>query len=355
MSGFVVLDSSGATPTWFGESDDFQATDHFSNVAKRPNLSQTKITYVGELPIDFIEANSSLSRTNWRTKKHIKAVIGVTGFVKPLLLDRNFKIIDGELRLEIVKELAAEGHYTASTVSVVVVDAEGADADFIRVAVNRMGEFARWDFKASEKDSKRTVEDLPEFIDANPQLQKLMEPFGFWAGKLLSDSYFSNTVLELQPKLEKPVYSPEIGLVKWAAVQEELHKKKLEQEAASPLKTPGEYDSIFALSPTEDDFVKTYAIEDEVQEYTLHMRDVAGVITDHYDAKRRAEKEAKGQEWQTKRRGSKAVIADMKQATALAEADEFDNELGAEAEPATPALDDPELTAELNENEEDDQ
>jgi len=355
MSGFVVLDSTGATPTWFGESDDFQPADHFSSVAKRPNFSQTKITYVGELPIDFIEANTSLARTNWRTKKHIKAVIGVTGFVKPILLDRNFKVIDGELRLEIVKELVDEGHYNSSTVSVVVVDVEGADADFIRVAVNRMGEFARWDFKASEKDTKRKVEDLPEFIDSNPQLQRLMEPFGFWAGKLLPDSYFDGTVLSLPPKLEKPVYSPEIGLVKWASIQEELHRKKLEYEAASPLKAPGDYESIFSLQPNDEDFVATYAIEDEVQEYTLHMRDVAGVITDHYDEKRKAEKLAKGQEWQTKRRGSKAVIADMKQATALADADAFDEELGVEVEPAIPALDDPELAAELNENEEDDQ
>lgn len=295
-------------------------------------LKKLSVTYIGELPLEFITSNSELSRTNWMTRKKIKAVIGVTGFVKPLVLDTDFKIIDGELRFELVKELQAEGHYGSDSVPVVVYDVDSTVADYLRIALNRMGEFARWDFKADPKDTKRTVEDLPEFLDSSPQLQKLLEPFGFWADKLLPDSFFADTVLDFQQKIESPVYTREIGLEKWAELQRELNEARLAEEAKSPLKTPGEYKSIFDLAVTEDDYVKTYAIDDEVEEYTLHMRDVAGIITDNYDAKRRAEKEAKGQDWQTKRRAPKKVIADKKAELSTKEAialdDSFNETLG---------------------------
>jgi hypothetical protein len=295
-------------------------------------FKKLSVAYIGELPLEFITPNSELSRTNWMTRKKVKTVIGVTGFVKPLVLGPDFRIIDGELRFEIVKELQAEGHYASPTVPVVVYDVDATLASYLRIALNRMGEFARWDFKADPKDTKRTVEDLPEFLDATPQLQKLLEPFGFWADKLLPENFFEDTVLSFPKKIASPSYNREIGLARWAEIQAELNTARLAEEAKSPLKAPGEYKPIITLKVDEADYVKTYPINDEVETYTLHMRELAGVITDNYDAKRRAEKEAKGQEWQTKRRAPKQVIVDKKAEVSTKETaagdDSFNETLG---------------------------
>lgn len=314
----------------FGSPVERPIGDSVGELVRR--LQHTQVAYIGELPLDFITPNAELSRTNWMTRKKIKAVMGVTGFVKPLVLDSEFRIIDGELRFEVLRELQAEGHYTKLTVPVVVYIVDSTQAAFLRIALNRMGEFARWDFKANPEDAKRKVEDIPEFLDSAPALQKLLEPFGFWADKLLPDDFYRDTILEFEKKQPFPLYTPEIGLVRWAAIQAERNAAKLAEERKSPLKSPGVYVPIVNLKVTEEDYTPTYPINDEVEEYTLHMRDVAGIITDAYDVKRRAEKDAKGQDWQTKRRAPKKVILDKK-AEAIARAsdlldDSFDDSLG---------------------------
>lgn len=366
MTGFIGNDVDGPQHRIFGEVVNFDTEIYTQSYVEKhnepvlgsfntdglgANLAKLNISYMGEVPISFITSNSELSRTNWMTRKKIKTSIGFTDrhelsvadFFKPLVLDSDFKIIDGELRFELIKELQAEGHYTSATAPAVVYDVDATEASYLRIALNRMGEFARWDFKADPKDTKRTVEDLPEFLDASPQLQKLLEPFGFWADKLLPDAFFEDTVLNPPKKIESPIYSREIGLVKWAEIQTEINEQRLAEDAKSPLKNPGEYEAIFSLPVTEDDYVKTYAIDEEVEEYTLHMRDVAGIITDAYDVKRRAEKEAKGQDWQTKRRAPKQVIVDKKAEANIALDDSFNDSLGEEIIP----LDDEELIEEL--------
>lgn len=373
MTGFIGVNENGPQPELFGETENLDPhieLASYSTLSPPPlnviskvtsltkKLGEEAISYMGELPIEFITQNSTLSRTNWTTRKKIKTVIGVTNFVKPLVLDADFKIIDGELRLELVKELQAEGHYSSSTVPVVIYNVDSATASFLRIALNRMGEFARWDFKANPKETNRTVEDIPEFLDANPQLQKMLEPFGFWADNLLSDEFFKNTVLEFTKKLEPLIYTPEIGLAAWAVIQTERNNVKLAEEAKSPLKAPANHDTIFNLVVTDDDYIKTYAIDEEVEVYTAHMKDVAGIITDAYDIKRRAEKMAKAEErgeefvWQNSRRAPKQVIVDKKievDSTPLNEVlatvldDSFNDSLGEELNP----LDDEALVEEI--------
>lgn len=314
-------------------------------------LKDFDIVYLGELPFDFILANNEVSRTNWITRKKVQTWLGVLEFTQPIVLDTNFKIIDGELRFEAVKELYAQGLYASSTVPVVIYDVTAERAEYLRISLNRMSEFARWEFKADPKELNPTVEDIPEFLDSAPQLQKLLEPLGFWARKLLPDKFFKDTVLYFFEPKTLPIYNPEIGMVEWAKIQTDLNKAGLIETAKSPLKKMKNPVDIYNLQPTEDDFVKTHNIEVEVANYISHMKDIAGVITDAYDVKRRAEKLANNQEWQSSRLSPKKVILEKK-ARAVASAmdlldDSFNDELGENDELADVEPDELALEAEI--------
>lgn len=285
-----------------------------------------KVLHNDDVPFDFIESNSEYSRTNWMTRKKIKAIMGVTKFIRPILLDRTYKIIDGQLRYELAVELHSEGHLAEAVIPAIVIDVDGDQATLLRILSNRMGEFARWDFKGDETKPNRP-QDIPEFVDSAPQLQKFLDSLGFWSEKILPDDFFAKTILDLEKKFEKPVYKTEIGLVKWAEMQRELIAKKQAEKDKSPLKAPGNYESIFNLAPKKQDFVKNYEIEAEVDDYIHRMRDLAGVITDNYDAKRKAELKP-GQAWQSTRRAPKKVIEDKKAELEEKFADDFDETLG---------------------------
>ena len=95
-----------------------------------------------------------------------------------------------------------------------------------------------------------------------------------------------------------------------------------------------EFVSLFEKKATQEDCLPIHPIYEEMSAYVEKMKDVAGNITENYDRKRKAEKEAKGQVWQNSRRGTKQVVKDRR---AEAEAqktldDEFDEELGVEEE-----------------------
>lgn len=72
--------------------------------------------------------------------------------------------------------------------------------------------------------------------------------------------------------------------------------------------------SIFDLKPSDADFAPTLPLTEEMNAFLLTTRDMAGEITRRYDAKRRAEKEAKGQAWQNSRRGTKQATKDRRAA-----------------------------------------
>ena len=72
--------------------------------------------------------------------------------------------------------------------------------------------------------------------------------------------------------------------------------------------------SIFDLTPTEEDFLPTLPLTEEINAFLLASKAMASNITTAYDAKRRAEKEAKGQAWQNSRRGTKQATKDRRAA-----------------------------------------
>jgi hypothetical protein len=122
-----------------------------------------------------------------------------------------------------------------------------------------------------------------------------------------------------------------IDLQEWARARRAL--AILQEEQKSVLRQPkpklANARSLFGLTPQPEDFIPTHDPKQVIHDHVEKMKEVAGIITDNYDAVRRAEKEAKGQIWQTSRRTSKRKAADLREAAQLAaeeEGIEFDEE-----------------------------
>lgn len=70
--------------------------------------------------------------------------------------------------------------------------------------------------------------------------------------------------------------------------------------------------SLFDYKPTEKDFLPTLPLTAEINAFLVDSKSMAETITSNYDAIRKAEKEARGQKWQTSRRGTKQVVMDRR-------------------------------------------
>lgn len=292
------------THTGAGDSVSEWASDGTETI-----LDEVATLYQGAMDLKAITPNLEHKIVNFETLEKVKNIVTVTGVMAPLILDKNLKIIDGGLRYEVARLLERE------EVPVMVVDAEGRKADFLRLVLNRSSEFQRWIYA-----------DVDEVVDALPQVQPLLEPLGFFSNTILPVTFFGNTVIEYtldeyNDQMKK--YSQDIGLAEWAKMrrEEELAKEEARKErlAAKPA-TEGMV-SLFNLTPTEDDFVETYDPHQVIEDHVAHMKDVAGGITENYDKKMKAIKEEKGQKWQNSRRTSKKLAADKRAAAELEEDD----------------------------------
>lgn len=344
MTGYVAVGKEPGIKRLNGESNDFDPkhldqADVDRGLIGAPTdrglrLKDHRISSVTQIPVGFIKDRADLKRTDHTHRKAVKRDVGVLAFIEPLLLDAEFTIIDGQARLELYRELQTQGYFADGLVPVVILDVTPLEAEEIRIYSNRMGELPRWDFK--NEGSSNGLERHPglyDFLDANTQLQPLLEPLGIWFANSLPNAYFEKTVLAYPDENnESPKYTPEIGLEKWAEIQRAATEKKRSDEALSPVKDFGDYLPVDQLEPIEADFVEIHPVEQEVEDYIGRMRELAGVITDNYDRKRKAELEAAGKKWQNTRRGANAVIADLKAEQKIQAEDHFDDELETPAE-----------------------
>jgi hypothetical protein len=274
---------------------------------KKP-LDEMDIIFYGLVNTEILTPNDQYKKRNHETFLKVKNIVEVLGVIEPLIVDKNYKIIDGNLRLEVARKLGID------RIPVMVLDDDGIKSDFLRLVTNRSEEFQRWVYA-----------EVDQFVDSIPQAQPLLEPLGFFGNKILPQTFFGNTVInyeldEFNDQQKK--YSQDIGLATWAEMKrkEALRIEKKKQAARDKKKTnPKGKVSLFDLQPTEDDFLPTYDAQAEIQEHTEEMRKLAGTITDAFDAKRKAEMEEKGVEWQNTRMTSQQ-LADVKRAAAEAEA-----------------------------------
>lgn len=277
-------------------------------------LDEVQVLFFGMVETGKITPNGEYKRMNFDTVEKVRAAVDVLGFIAPLVLDSNMRIIDGELRLEVAKRSGIK------KVPAIVLNDAGAKADMLRLVLNRSSEFQRWLYA-----------DVDRYVDAWPQLQPVLEPLGFFGNQILPTTFFGNTVLEYridEYNDQMKEYSQDLGLAAWAEQQrakiKAAEERKQAVKAAKKPSTSG-MASLFDMAPAPSDFVPVHDAEKEVRAHVLDMQDLAGTITEAYDAKRKAEMEAQGRAWQGTRRTSKAKAAD-KRAEAEASALGFDDE-----------------------------
>lgn len=279
-------------------------------------LDEVTVLHLGMVDRKLLTLHPSYKRMNFETFEKVKSVVTVMDVLAPIVVDKNFQIIDGNLRLEVAAVLERK------TVPVMVLNCEGDKADLLRLVLNRSSEFQRWIYQ-----------DVDDLVDKLPQAQPLLEPLGFFSKNILPTTFFGNTVLEYtidEYNDQMKQYSQDIGLAEWAKMRkEEILEEEAERQRRRNSGRPSSEGrvSLFDLMANEEDFVPVHNPQEVVKEHVEAMKDVAGTITDNYDAKRKAEKEARGQVWQTSRRTSKKKAADKR---AAAEADALDGDVKGE-------------------------
>jgi hypothetical protein len=281
-------------------------------------LDEVNIIYQGMLNIELLKPTGQYKQRNFEKIKVMDDCVKVLRVIVPIVLDKNLRVIDGELRLYLAR------NNEMKQVPVIVLDCEGNRADFLRLALNRSSEFQRW-----------TYNEVDDFVDTIPQVQPLLEPLGFFGKRVLPVSFFAPTVLSYemdQYNEQQAKYRQETGIAEWAKLMRARQAKIEEQKKVTKgkAKTKGAF-SLFDLEPAETDFLPTYDIDSDIAEHEAATRNIAANITTHYDAVRREDLEAKGK-WQNSRRTSSQKAADMRLA---AEVDGDTSEFGSDEEPET--------------------
>lgn len=263
-----------------------------TNKEQHEVLDEINVLYYGELEVEHITPNGQFKIIHENNRDRLDNIVRVLDFIAPIILDSDLKVIDGNFRLQLAQ---ANG---IKRVMVVIIDDNDKRADFLRLALNRTGEFQRWNYR-----------DVDKYVDSTPQAQPLLEPIGFFGRYVLPTSFFSDTVTKyiIDPFNEKQKqYSQEEGLAEWAKYRREQMAKLSAQKRASVPK-PTNAVSLFDLSPKKEDFLETYDIEEEMEEFVDKYKDIAGRITDEQDAIKKAELELTGGVWQHKHRTSSEV------------------------------------------------
>lgn len=280
------------------EINEFRVIEKEVVTNKKPevHLDEVNVLYYGWLDIEHIVPNQEYKILHESNRDKLDNIVRVLNFISPLILDSDLKVIDGNFRLQLAK---ANG---IKKLMVAVIDDNGKRANFLRLALNRTAEFQRWNYR-----------EVDDYVDATPQAQPLLEPIGFFGRNVLPTSFFSDTVVNyiIDPFNEKQKqYSQEEGLAEWAKYRrDQMAKLSAEKRAPKPPKSPHAV-SLFDLEPTEEDFLETYDIDDEMEKFVDKYREIAEEITEKVDAETKAKIEKEGGVWQRKHRSSKAVAED---------------------------------------------
>ena len=254
-------------------------------------IDEIEPLYMGFIETELIKDEYNFKLINVKNEERMNNAIRVMNFITPLILDENLRVIDGKLRLRLAKQ------NDIKKVPVMIIRTSDIQKNTLELVLNRSQEFQRWDYPK-----------VDDFIDANPQIQPIVEPLGFFGRYVLPESFFANTVIQykIDPfNTKQQQYHQEKGLANWAKIrrkqlEDNLKARKEQKEEKKPVPRV----SIFDLQPTEEDFLETYDIEKEKQEFIDNYREVAGRVTDTLDKEIKKRLEETGQPWQGTRRTS---------------------------------------------------
>lgn len=263
-------------------------------------LDEVKVIYQGNLSVDVISPTNNLKRRNIEFFDRLRAVHDAIAFTTPLVLDRNLNIIDGNLRLEIAKMNGIK------EIPVIVVDSDPVKSAFLKLLINRSGEFQKWVYP-----------EVDEVVDRVPQLQPLLEPFGFFSNKILPVSFFSDTILNYhidEFNEQQSKYLQDETLESWAAKRRDIaYQREAEKEKNRNKKRNKDgLKSLFDLEPKESDFLDSFSATESLEESVKIITDMSASITETFDEERRKEKEAAGEKWQLNRRTTRQKAEDAR-------------------------------------------
>lgn len=261
-------------------------------------IDEVKILWTGIVPTTSLSHQSKYKLVNPKNKERINNSIRVMNFIAPIILNKNFEIIDGELRLQLAEE------NNIKEVPVIVLDTTYLQENTLRLALNRSSEFQRWNWV-----------DVDNFVDDNPQIQPILEPLGLFGRYVLPESFFTDTVIQykIDPFNKKQMsYNQEWGLAKWAEIRRKQIEEQLEKKKAQKKPKDKPKISLFDLSPKKEDFLPTYDAEEELKKFNDKWKDIATEISAKKDEWSKARKEELGQEWQLKNRNSRTVALDKR-------------------------------------------
>lgn len=290
----------------FTSSENGEKDTYFHDeVNKRwKHRAEVKVLYQGHAPLDLIETTSEYKVLHPKNMDKARGPIQEFKFISPVIVDKNFKVIDGNLRVEIaLKEKFKD-------IPIVILDLNTEDADDKRVAdglrlfLNRSSEFQRWNY-----------DEVDKYIDDNVALQPIAEPLGFFSNNILPVSYFSQSIIkyEIDPyNDQQKQYKQEEGIAEWAKIMRERkeEERRRREERRKPKKDSDEYTPLLELKPSEGDFMEVHDLHEEMDKTTNETKEMAETITNNYDAIMRKKKEEKGIPWQrSKRKGHEVVEA----------------------------------------------
>lgn len=270
------------------------------------SLDEVSVVDFKWLPPNALTPSGRFKIQQEETYDKVKEAWAVTQFIPPLIVDQSYRVIDGDLRLR----FAQDGGI--STVPVIIVDADEERSAFLRLTLNRLNEFNRWDF-----------DQVDHFMDEEPWLayKRPLESFGFFGTRILPETFFSNTILEYkieEDNEQQGKYQQNVNLADWAREQfarQEAARTAKSNDAKKIVKTAKQAADAGAASLFDAlgdvDEVPTHDVPSTVHNSEEEKKEVAGRVTEAYDAVRRPELEAQGR-WITNKRSTAEKTADRK-------------------------------------------
>ncbi|QZQ54450.1 ParB N-terminal domain-containing protein [Curtobacterium sp. TC1] len=244
--------------------------------AKRVRQRLSSMRLDGAVPLNAIRDGGGYKRPQWEKRTALKRAVAITGFVAPLILDQDLTVIDGMTRLEVIRELHAEGWWPRGSVPALIVKRSAEQSSYLRMVLNRTSEFQAWDWAA-----------LYSFADTHPQLRPVYEPYGLYTAAVLPDIAWTETALPLPERTAAPTFdSTKQSLGEWARVQRARAAAKDEEAGVSPVK-PGPrelYATLVDLSWEPDELLPIHDAPKVMQNFIDQLDVELGGYTAKQDA-----------------------------------------------------------------------
>lgn len=263
----------------------------------RQQGDEVKTLFMGSLPTEQIVDNQDFKIENPDGVANVKEWYREFRYLAPIILDRNLKVIDGHVRLEIAQKSRTK------YIAVVIINAEPVKAKALRLGLNRSCEFARWNY-----------DEVDPFVDSKPELQPILEPIGFFSNEVLPDSFFSNTIINYK---EDPYndqmqsYIQDKGLLEWASLIRK-RQQTLEANRKQRQEDYSRHSGLLQLKYTKDDLLETEDVKEAFDSSLSEVTKIAADVTEEFDRQRKPVIRAKGLEWQHSKRNTKQLAADKR-------------------------------------------